>query len=390
MSPRRRHILVTCFVLLQAAGPAVAQESESGNGWFPNFALSRLSETQITLPFGATLSFYGQVSPLLMIVNDSDDIDIAAADNNHGVSRIGAVIQHKANGRIFQFQFETTLGVRTSTQPTQNQSDPLFDWDRSDIRIADFSWKFANGQVFSIGQGKMATDGVTSLDLSRTSIANSVSIPDIAGGYRFRTNAGVLSPFAVKDVFQTYDGVRRVRLRFDTRNRSGVWFSVSAGIEALEKDGSQKDIDTAVFYERDNQSFHLQAAAGQSISKESGQKTRADTVGSVSVLHKPTGLNATLATGARFGQGGYGYLKLGYITRLFPIGQTAFAVDFQRSENIVNDKTAGDAWGIAVVQEIDDLNGEVFVGFRNFAFSENSTVRYRDIRTVFFGARWKF
>ena len=386
----RQWLISVLFVIATTCHVEAQDETVHDDSWFPNFGLRNLSDTTIQLPFNATLDFYGQFSPVVMVVDDGKDVYATLADNNHSVSRVGAVVKRQADGRIFQFQFETSLGIRSSSQVTQGDKGAFFDWNRSDIRVADFSWKFANGQVFSVGQGKMATDGVTLMDLSGTGIANSASIPDIGGSYRFRTDAGVLSNIEISDVFQTFDGVRRVRVRFDTRSRYGFWFSVSAGVETLEKNSNQQDIDASVFYESDGPKFKLQAAAGQSISKLDGEETRADTIGSISVLHKATGLNATFATGARLGQGSYVYFKLGYIAQLLPYGQTAFAVDFQNSENIVNENTSGNAWGLAAVQTIDDLNTEVFLGYRNFRFSENSVIRYRDVNAVFFGARWRF
>ncbi|MBK0327023.1 hypothetical protein I5535_06900 [Rhodobacteraceae bacterium F11138] len=346
--------------------------------------------------FGGQTSFYGQFTPSIIAAYDGQSTDAAIADNSHSDSRIGFIYKRPEGSPWmpfadqFHFRFETSLGVRESNGFNQLKTDPLIEWDQTDIRIVDAVWGFPGGSKLYVGHGPMATDGVTSSDLSGTAVVTGVSVPDMAGGVLFRQADGPLSNVAIKSAFNTFDGIRRARLRYDTRRYRGFVFAVSAGTEILQKDNSEANIDVALRYASENPSFRAQGAAGVSISKKNGLKTREDLIASLSILHKPTGLNFSVSTGASSQGGNYTYYKLGYLTRIFKAGTTAFSVDYNYGTDIYARGSTSAAWGLGVVQKLEDKHLELYLGYRHYSFSDKALPAFDTVQAMQFGMRYRF
>ena len=90
--------------------------------------------------------------------------------------------------------------------------------------------------------------------------------------------------------------------------------------------------------------------------------------GSFSLLHEDTGLNLTLSAGLleRDNQDDAGnlYGKLGWLTRFFSVGQTAFGVDYTRSLNLPTEDDDGYSVGAAAVQQFDEYGTEIYLLYR--------------------------
>lgn len=340
-------------------------------------------------PLGTTTSIYGQFSPSLLSAHDGDGYTTALADNSNSVSRLGLRIQREFDLGTFQLRFETAMGFRESKSVKQTSSVKGFDWDRTDIRFVDASFHFGGRGVFSVGHGSMATDQVAMADLSGTTLATSVSVPDMAGGMVFRTQSGVLTGIPVKSAFNTFDGVRRARLRYDFRPIRGVTLSVSAGSEVLRQRNDEQNFDAAITYVESFRGIELEGAMGASISSLNNQRTRKDLVGSVSARHPGSGLNLTLASGQGSAGGVFYYAKLGLRRGWWDIGHTAVSVDFHRGHDIATPGSSSTAWGIGIVQRLDRQEVDLFLGYRNYAL-DGPALDLQDVQAVQMGARWRF
>lgn len=238
----------------------------------------------------------------------------------------------------------------------------------------------------------MATDKVAMADLSGTEVVNGVSVPDIAGGFAFRSASGALTAVTVKSAYRTFDGIRRARVRYDwpVAHTEGLVFSVSAGTEILKRNNDEQNIDVAVHYTRQLGDFRIEGAAGASVTRQAGQVTREDFVGSFSVLHRPSGLSATVASGTDNVSAQLVYFKLGYQVDLLAAGPTAFSVDTYRGSDIAYGGSVSRAWGVGVVQHLKRPGVQIYLGFRRYSLSDASPTRYLPLRAVQFGTRWRF
>ena len=343
-----------------------------------------------TGPLGGTTSFYGQLSPSVISVDDGTTSKTAVVDNSHSNSRIGFFLTRPASGREFRFRFETSLGFRQSDAVSQTSTGQPIDWEPSDIRYVDFSWKFENLGRLSIGHGSMATNSAASADLSGTGLVTGVSVPDMAGGFEFRTATGALSGITVNSAYKTFEGIRRARLRYDTRDLRGLTFSVAAGAEVLEENNSEENYDMALIYQGERGEFSTQGSFGGSINKKDAEPTQQEIVGSFSVLHKPTGLNFTVSGGHRDPGGRGVYTKLGYIADWIQIGRTALSMDYLYSKDVFAPDTVSHAWGIGIVQNISAAQMDLYLGYRNYSVSDASAISYENLQAIQFGTRWRF
>jgi hypothetical protein len=120
--------------------------------------------------------------------------------------------------------------------------------------------------------------------------------------------------------------------------------------------------------------------------------------GSISVLFK-SGLNLTVAGGVRdphyHDPGGRPLspdlidAKVGYQERFFPIGITAFSIDFVQNDDLIFAKDTARAYGIAAVQNIDQFGLELFVAGR-YETLHRAFGTYRPIVAVMSGGRVRF
>lgn len=116
--------------------------------------------------------------------------------------------------------------------------------------------------------------------------------------------------------------------------------------------------------------------------------------GSGSLLHVPTGLNATLAAGMRE-QGGsqphFLYAKAGWKAPLVTLGTTNFALDYQRTANPLTSADEGHSIGAVAVQQIEGKGVEVYGGFRWYRLDRSEgEEEFDDIYVGTLGTRMKF
>ncbi|XDA97412.1 porin [Sulfitobacter sp. LCG007] len=350
---------------------------------------SALSQsTEFTSVSGATATFYGQINLTYQGVDDGDDTYGDIVDNSNSGSRVGLWIRRSYGDRELSFNFETNLGLKNTADTSQNDDVDALDWQRTDIRKLEVVYGGSFGKLW-LGQGSMATDGAAEVDNSGTSIAGYVNVSDSAGGYTFQ-NAGVLSGTRIGDAFKDFDGGRRMRVRYDSPEMAGLILSAAYGEEVLNEDDDSTYYDVALRYLHDGDVIGISSAIGYSWT-DGDDGTDENLVASGTLLHKATGLNVTLAAGdKRSGDGRYVFTKLGWITDLVSVGQTAFAVDYYNGQDFAVAGSDSDSWGIEAVQQFEKQGLEAYVGYRVYAFDDNAGSDYEDIRSLLLGARWKF
>jgi hypothetical protein len=212
------------------------------------------------------------------------------------------------------------------------------------------------------------------------------SIADIAGGMLFRQSSGdSLTTVKVSDAFKDLDGLsRKNRLRYDTPTFYG--FSLAGSLI------SDQRWDTSLWW--GGQGYGFKAAGAAAIANPNQDNTNYQYDGSFSLLHEASGLNLTLSAGLldydgrNAGTNLWG--KLGWLTRFFPVGQTAFAVDYDRSTNFPTGTDQGYSVGAAAVQQFEDYGTELYVQYRLYSLDRNVEPSVQNMNVGTIGARVKF
>ncbi|WP_299605292.1 porin [uncultured Tateyamaria sp.] len=351
-----------------------------------------LADLEYNLGSGATLTFYGQLNPAIISVDDGRDSETNLLDNDLSNSRIGLRYSTPFGNNTFQFRLETGLGLPNSSEVSQSGSD-YSRFTRDDIRHFDFSLEGAWGQV-SLGQGSMAADGVAENDLSYVGTALYSFTADANPSFLFRDGFDVLSGPAIGDTTDNFDGSRRGRIRYDSPDFSGFSFSAAAGENILDQEDENEYYDVAVFY---NASIGggAEMSAGLAYQERNGTDSdRSDIVASASVLLQ-SGLGFTAAIGDRDDDASgasdprYYYAKVSYEADWLPMGKTGIGLHYWDGSDFNVDGSDSDVWGIGVVQEVKRLNTDLYLTYQEYDYSD-STGDFQDNSTIVLGALWKF
>ncbi len=342
-------------------------------------------------PTGGTFTWYGQFNPSFQSFDDGVQDFNRLVDNSASNSRIGFRLSQPFGENTLRFRFETAFGFRASDGIDQTTTGDNVSWNRTNIRHTDLSFETARYGTFSAGQGSSASDGLTEADFSGTDVVAGVSVADPAGGYVFRTSAGALSSVEIGSAFNSYDGGRLGRIRYDTPDLAGLTLSASYGTDILRDNNDRETYDVAVRYAKDDLGdFAISGAFGAAWTEQTGREDQRDILGSFAVAHKPTNLSLAVAAGDRDTAGNYGYVKLGYSADFLSVGTTAFSVDYYDGSDTVSQGDSATSWGGAAVQNIDDLNLEAYVAYRDYSYDDSSATTFQDANAVLLGARWKF
>jgi hypothetical protein len=189
-----------------------------------------------------------------------------------------------------------------------------------------------------VGQGDMASNGTSEVDLSGTTVAAYSSVVDIGGSFEFKDDGDEIG-VTVSNSRTNFDGLsHRDRMRYDTPKWAGFYASGSVG---------QGDIwDVAARYAGDFGWAKLAAAAAWS---DGGTRFDFDDQVSTSAsLLFDFGLNLTASYAIRdtvnkdpwniFGKVGYKFLE-----------KHAASIQWSRTENLSLKDDEGDTFGLAYV-----------------------------------------
>lgn len=338
---------------------------------------------------GGSVRFYGQFSPTWLSFDDGQETTDTLADNANSNTRLGFALTQPFGENTLTLTFETALGLVQTSEISNDDIPDWIDWQRTDLRKFEAAWS-GNFGIVTVGQGSMASDGLAELDASGTTITSYSSIADVSGGFFFRDGSGALSTVTIGDAFKNLDGNRRFRLRYETPEFSGFKVAAAYGRNILAEDDESDNYDVGLRWSRELTDFSLAAAAGYSwVSPEVGD-TAGQFAGSATLLHNPTGLNLAIAAGDAEDAGNYGYIKGGWIAKLLDVGTTAFSVDYYSGQDFETDGSNSHAWGVSVVQNFDDAGYQIYLGWRNYDYDDDTGSTYQDAQSLLIGARVRF
>jgi len=347
------------------------------------------TDKMVTSSFkNVNVSLYGQINRAMMYADNGDSSKWYSVDNTNSQTRFGLLASVESDlGWIMGGRIE--YGIVSNGSSDVNQIDNYNATSANfKLRWAEISLKNEKFGKISLGKGSTATDNTAETDLSGTSVANYVSIPDMAGSmlwYDSVTNR--LTNREISDVFNDMDGLgRQDRIRYDTPSFGGLTAAVS---------GSSGDaFDGALFYSRSFNGTKVAAAFGIANPGDLIANTDVQYSGSASVL-LPMGLNATFSAALRDlkddnrDDATNWWGKLGYKTKFYEAATTAFSVAYGETSNLATNDEKGKAWSLAAVHNITDWATEFYMVYRNHQL-DSDFVDYDDINVFMAGARLKF
>ena len=259
---------------------------------------------------------------------------------------------------------------------------------KAEVWIGDNADADRFGKIW-IGQGSMASDGATEIDLSGTEVVGYSGVGDLAGGQLFRSaGTNILSTVMIDDAFSNLDGLSRLlRVRYDSPQIAGFSLSGSYGTKVVPTASGKPGWDAALRYTQNKNNTLFQAGLAFA---DSGNGKRL-VAGSASLL-LPSDINFTVA-GGRSKSGGvtsrFIYGKVGYKARLNDAGVTALSVDYFHGQNFNSNGSRSRSYGLQIVQNFDYWKTELYLGLRRYEFSELANA-YSDSVGIMSGARMKF
>lgn len=330
------------------------------------------------------LAISGQVNRAVNVADDGKNTDAYYVDNDASNTRVRFVGTAEATDDLtIGSRIELALAPNESSRVNQDNEES---GDFSDQRWAEISLASKRFGKLSLGKGDTASNNTAEVDLSHTDVVQYSSIADIAGGMLFRqTGDDTLTDVSMSDAFKNLDGLsRKSRVRYDTPTFYGL--SLAASVV------SDQRYDASLWW--GGQGLGFKAVAAVAVANPNEDDTDLQYDGSFSLLHEATGLNLTVSAGLKEqdNQGNPSNLwgKVGWLTRFFPFGQTAFAVDYGETVNLPTDRDEGYSVGAAAVQEFEEFGTELYMQYRLFSLDRDAEPSVQDMNVATMGARVRF
>lgn len=346
-----------------------------------------------------TLEISGVVNNALLFWDDGHNRDVYTVSNENSTTSVSFEGEAENLGGGWSAGYAITLAMLNANSSEVSQND---DNATRTIETREASFWISQEKLGKLSMGQTSAAGLSGgaaeSDLSGTTVASYVGVSDIGGGFFLRRRdvggAGGLLNVTWGDVLDSLDEPDGNIVNYTTPELAGFVMSAYWG---------EDDIwNVTLGYEKEfGETWEIAAAIAHNKNLEGDIDNAADdrtTVGSISVLHKPSGINVSFAAGDRnfiqpvdLNDGttatpdgpSFFYVKGGWRKKINSLGDTAVYAEFGKFRDVLSrgaDETtveelgglaAGTAcaapgnaclvsgseatvWGLGVVQHIDD------------------------------------
>ena len=377
-----RIALIAAAGLLLGAATAPARAADLGGGCCADLE-ERVAELEATTARKGnrvvTLQIYGDVTKGLLIWDNGDNSDTYVVDND----ALGSVVGFKGEatmkpGLKAGFKVELQVQDAASSTVTEVSDDPA---DNLSIRHSYVYIESERFGRFTIGQQSTASDGAAEVTLANTLITSSV---DHGSSIRIGgSGTAVLSDFA-----SDFDGVRDDLVRYDSPSIYG--FIVSAAW------GDDDYYDVALRFAKEWNSVKIAAAVAYANSSPD-QLVGADfdqVIGSIAVMHVPTGLFASFSAGEREFEDGddasFWYVQGGIEKKWLSYGTTTFFGEYGIYSDLASEGSEAEKIGLGAVQHFDSAAVDIYANATFWSFEQDGPGELEDLTTVMIGSRIQF
>jgi len=330
-------------------------------------------------PAGAVdFAISGQINRAALYADDGKTAKWFFVDNDNSSTRFRFTGSNDfthdfSAGILWEVEMQSNPSNKMNMNQVGDTADVHFDERKIEFWVGS-PW----GRVW-MGQGDMAANSTSEVDLSGTDVAAYSSVGDVGGGFVFQKN-GVYTGITVGGSRSNFDGLsRKDRVRYDTPKFAGFYASTSVGNSSIW--------DVALRYAGDFGGFKLAAAAGWSDYGTSSPGKDNIFSSSASILFD-FGLNFTGSYAYQkqnntdpwniFGKVGYQFLE-----------KHAVSVQWSRTENLSAKDDKGDTLGLAYV--FSPWKSVEFYGtYYLYMLDRNNFSDPDDINVGMIGGRVKF
>lgn len=370
----------------------------------------------VTTESPTKLIIKGHVNRAVVWHNNGKNANVVQADVDNSPTRLTMT----ALGKVSE---KTTVGGTIEVALESNSTDRIDVHDANDKtstferRKVEVFWKNKDWGEIYLGLGSTASDGtMENTDMSKTTVVSSGSSVSFIGfGIQFfDSNANAKATLEgqkmrIGTIFDSGDGLfRRDRIRYN----SPEFYGFSLQTSHLYR-GRNDSWDVALKYAGDSGGAKLKA---QLAYLHRNDLTRTFASGAVPVKYKQ--LNGSLGVlfangmsifvssldrkwhGRALNRGRTYFGKVGYQRQIFEAGTTAFSIDYGEFSGFIfdtrpgfeKDKYKGTSYGAMLVQFLDRVGTELFLGARTYTLTGPShrSGRYKNVNVVLSGARVRF
>ncbi len=367
-----------------------------------------------------SLTIYGQVNQALLYWDDDSESNVYVVNNKTSTSHFGfvgtaAITEDYSAG--FRIELEVAAANSDFVDQGQIPGDPaslvpggfigVGDDGRTGVFLRHSNWWIDSkrwGRI-TVGLQSNATDNIAEMDLSQTSVVSLSAVETWNEGFFLRdadTGNAVLFPGVLAisgaglsvmgDLFRgNLDGGRANLVRYDTPVIGGFVFSAAWG--------EDDDYDFGLRYAGTLGDVRVRAGIGYHngktldtdniIALTGGANAIPDheeVVGSIALLHEPSGLFVTAAGGGRnwlespvvgvelLGEK-YFYIKSGFLRNWLPFGKTSIYGEYYRIWNVGLEfgspldprfDEEAESYGFGIVQHVDAAAMELYLAYRHY------------------------
>jgi hypothetical protein len=373
---------------LQAGGTQIGtQEKRSHNEPVTREWLSKEFVTSGNAKIKVGLS--GHVNRVVLRADDGNRAYIRDSDNSASESQLRVTSSVQLDeGTSVGAKIE--YGVVASDSWSVSQYTPVAG-NSVGVRVGEVYYDNAGLGRVTLGHGSTSSDGLAEMSFSGTWQSDYSSVADLFAGFMFIDKAtNTFSSKTIGGSFDNFDGGRLSRLRYDS--------PMMAGLKASFSYMAPHKWDAALTHSWSNDMFSTMAGVAYQKTHQSSYSSGWSTdkakvtTGSLSLLHKDTGLNVTYNMGKKddlipaTDNPKFGYWNLGWNTNLNSMGMTYFSLGRYKGEDVTGNGSESKTMAFAVTQKIDALASEVYAGYKKYELDEKAA-DYKDIKAMSFGVR---
>lgn len=377
-----------------------------------------------------SLTIYGRVNQAVLFWDDGTENNAYVVNNKTATTLVGFEGSARVNPTL-------SAGYRLEVEFASANSDFIDQGtiagggrrfigvgDESGARSGPFirhsNWWIEHNKLgrFTMGLQSNSTDNIAEMDLSRTSAVSLSSVETWSEGVFIRSDdtgaplriAGLLTAAAglggnnvsvVGSLWRgNFDGGRGNLIRYDSPALAGFVLSADWG--------EDDDWAVALRYAGEFGQFKVRAGIGYHDGKildtdniitllggENAVQDHQEVVGSISVLHQPTGLFVTSAAGSRewdtipnsaiqILDDKFFYIKSGLLQRWIPLGDTAVYGEYYKiwdaglqtpmanTSALFNEEA--ELYGFGIVQHVDSAAMEFYLAYRHYTADDITDV----------------
>jgi predicted porin len=381
-----------------------------------------------------SLQVYGQVNKALLFWDDGVDSDVYVTDNDYSGSRVGftgkaAMKPGWTAGFLVELDIQDSASDKVFGQGYSQPGSP----DEGTISAAtgisgenEIVIRYSNVYIESeplgritLGQGSTAADGAAEVVLG-----NSLRNSDLHHGndFQIRLSSGGATGIRLDQWASNLDPSRDDMVRYDSPSIYGFIVSASWGDNdyadvalRFKKEWNSVRVAAAIAYQWDgsNDGTTFVDDIDRTVGGVTVNSDAEVLLGSISVMHIPTGFYTAFAAGEVEveGQGAgatdeanFWYVQLGLEKKFLPYGSTTFYAEYGLYQDMaaifdgnlstdIEDSEA-ERWGFGIVQKFDSAAIELYAQATFWSFEavqyDGVSLGLEDLSTIMVGSRIKF